>query len=269
MSFKPQKFIEDRNYAIGKSLYLFTIVLVLLAVFLGTKIISEAYSWNDTTGDYAANTISVEAVGEVNAIPDVATFSFGVVEEAESVSAAQEAASKKMNLALAYLRENGVSDEDIKTTNFSVNPRYEYGFCQGFNCPPQKRELVAYEVNQRVEVKVRELSRAGELLAGITAQNVSNLSGLSFTIDDTDALKEEARSKAVEAAREKAKRLAKDLGVRLKKVVSFSEDGGGGPIYLEARSASVGGAFEDAVVPDIPAGENTIISRVFITYEIK
>lgn len=270
MNFSPNKFIADRNYAIGKSLYFSAVVLILLSVFLATKIVSEIYTWNDTTGDYATNTITVEGRAEVQAIPDVATFSFGVNETGESVEAAQTEASKKMNLAIAYLRENGVAEEDIKTANFSVNPHYEYGFCQGIVCPPQRQEVVGYDVNQMVEVKVRDIEKAGEFLAGITAQNITNVSGLQFVIDDTDALKEEARSKAVLAARAKADKLAKDLGVKIKKVVSFYENNhGGGPVYFESKNSAFGGDVQSSVIPDLPAGENTIVSTVSVTYEIR
>jgi len=266
------RFLTDRNYAIGWALFTTALVAGFLSLFLITKVVTEVVNWTDSSGEYATNTISVNAIGEVVAVPDVATFSFGVVEEAESVEAAQEASSKKMNLAIAFLKENGVDEDDIKTTNFSVNPRYEYSFCNGFDCPPtRERQLISYEVNQRVQVKVKNTDDAGKIIAGITALEVTNLSGLQFTIDDTDALKEEAQSLAVKNARAKAERLADDLGVKLKKVINFSSnDGGYGDEfgYAEARAFdSV--SKSSAIIPDIPIGENTITSQVYITYEIK
>lgn len=264
-----ERFVTDRDFAIGKTLFVIMFAVVIFSLFLSTKIVTEVVTWYESNGEYAVNTISVEATGEVVAVPDVATFSFGIVEESESVEDAQKVASQKMNLAIAFLDEKGVSEEDIKTTNFSVNPRYEYGFCRGVECPPQTRELVGYEVNQRVQVKVKDISKAGEILAGITALSVTNISGLNFTIDDTDALKEEARSEAVLKAKEKAERLAKDLGVKLKKVVSFSENGGGRGGYAEVQSFGLKAVSEDSLVPNIPVGENTITSIVYITYEIK
>lgn len=263
------RFITDRNFAIGKTLFAAMFAIVIFSLFLSTKIVSEVVTWYESDRADITNTISVEATGEIVAVPDVATFSFGIIEESESVESAQSEASKTMNLAIALLSEKGVDGDDIKTIEFSVNPKYEYGFCRGFDCPPQTRELVGYEVSQSVQVKVRDTSKAGEILAGITALEVSSIGGLNFTIDDTDALKAEARSIAVKNAKDKAEKLAKDLGVKLKKVVSFSEDGDrGGPFYAEVKSFGIGGGAA-SVIPDLPAGENTITSRVYITYEIK
>ena len=264
-----ERFVTDRNYAIGKTLLVVATAVCILSVFLVTKIVTEVTSWYETSGEYASNTINVDAMAEVVAVPDVATFNFGVVEESESVEQAQESASKKMNLAIAFLKENGIEEKDIKTTDFSANPKYQYSTCRSFDCPPSTRELVGYEVRQTVQVKVRDTSKAGQILAGITSQEVSNISGLSFTVDDTEALKEQARNEAVQKARAKAEALADSLGVKIKKLVSFSEDSSGGPIYMEAKAYGIGGSADSAIAPELPVGENTITSRVYITYEIK
>lgn len=265
-----QRFTGDRNYAIAWTLLGAVLVSGFLSVFLITKIVSEVRIWSENGQEYATNTISVQAEGEVIAVPDIATFSFGVNITSESVESAQEESAKVMNLAIAYLTDNGIEEKDIKTTNYYVSPKYEYNYCIGINCPPQESQLVGYEVNQSVEVKVRETNKAGEILSGIGAQGVTNVSGLNFTIDDETALQDEARSKAVKEARKKAEQLAEDLGVKLKKVVSFSEDNnyGGGPEYaIRAMDGAVKSSV--SVAPQLPIGENIIISNVYITYEIR
>jgi len=121
-----------------------------------------------------------------------------------------------------------------------------------------------------MEVKVRDLAKAGELLTGIGEVGVSNVSGLSFMIEDEDNVKNEAREQAIKEAREKAKELAKQLDVSLVRIVSFNE-GGNYPIYYSrvATPEAYGMGGDAKAVPDIPTGENRIISNVTIVYEIK
>ena len=106
----------------------------------------------------------------------------------------------------------------------------------------------------------------------MTTFGINNVSGLSFTIDDEDAIYADARKDAIEKAEEKAEVLADNLGVRLGKVISFSEDnpmlyGGYGYDMAEKVSAVAPQAMRaDA---SLPQGENTYTTRVYITYELK
>lgn len=248
------------------------LVLLLLSVFLLTKTFTEIKSYRFIGGGVPiSNTITVSGEGEVFAVADIASFNFSVVEEAKTVVQAQETATKKINIALALLDKAGVEDKDIKTTAYNIYPKYEYkrSICTEFNCPPSKRELIGYEVNQSISVKIRDIEKAGEVLAEIGSIGISNVSGLNFTIDDEDELLREARKQAIDDAQDKAKELAKDLNVKLVRVVNFNESGGQ-PVY--ARFATLESKAFDGVggaVPEIPVGENKITSRVNITYEIR
>lgn len=195
-----------------------------------------------------------------------------MIEERATASEAQEQAAKKMNKILSFLKKNDVEEKDIKTTNYNVYPRYVYNreICAGGYCPPGgERELVGFEVNQTISVKVRNTDDAGGIVSGVGELGASNISGLNFTIDDEEELLKEARKKAIDEAQEKAKELAKDLGVKLVRVVSFSDFGGEPyyPRYDFAESAVLGKG--GGVVPEIPVGENKIVSSVSITYEIR
>lgn len=222
----------------------------------------------------AMNTITVSGEGEAIATADVATFTFGVSHEAETAKEAQAQVTEIMNQALAYLDEQEVEEKDVKTTNYSVYPRYDFVRiqCITFPCDDGRRELRGYEVSQSVQVKVRDLDNAGTVLGGLGEIGVTNVGGLNFSIDDPDALMREARQEAIAEAKAEAKALAEDLGVRLVRITHFSEGGRGGR-YMMAKSTA---AFfdEDAAmmlesVPEIPVGENTITSNVTITFEIR
>ena len=118
---------------------------------------------------------------------------------------------------------------------------------------------------------MRDTKKAGDLLAGVGSRGATNVSGLNFTIGDQDALNAEARGKAIDNAKAKADALAKQLGVSIVRVVGFSENGGGYPIYY-AKSAGATMGMDSAAMPPSPqiaTGQNKITSNVTITYEIR
>ncbi|MFT5352620.1 MAG: hypothetical protein ACI9GH_000481, partial [Candidatus Paceibacteria bacterium] len=236
------------------------------SIFLTLLVVDKLVAWNND-GEYAANTITVQGTGEIVAVPDVATFTYSVDITSESVESAQEEAAKKTNIVLEFLKESGIEEGDIKTVSYNASPRYEYIPCRGFDCGASERKLIGYSVNQTTLVKVRDTEKAGGILSGVGARGITNISGLNFSIDDPEALKESARSMAIEEARDKAEKLASDLGVKIKRVVNFYEEGGrGGPIMMEASFDS---AVSAKAVPELPVGENEVSVTVSVTYEIK
>lgn len=242
-------------------------VLVLLALFLLVKTWDMAFG-RDISDPY--NTITVEGTGTAAMVPDTARITFTVMESATEVGAAQDAATKRTDDALASLEEMGIEERDVKTLSYNVSPKYEYAqqpCYPGMICPTGTPRIVGYDVTQTVEVRVRDTAKAGDVLAALGGLGVQNISGPQFVVDDESAVSAEARAEAIEEARAKAKELAKELGVRLGKVVSFSEGGYGAP-YGYGKG---GGAMMDASVssvPTLPVGENETEITVMITYEI-
>ncbi len=183
------------------------VFLVFASLFLFVATIGAVRGWHEndvSTGERPQ--ITVSGKGEITAIPDIAQFSFSVTEEAKTTKEAQEKATVKTNAAIAYLRSVKIDDKDIKTVGYNVNPRYEYVKdqsvigCVGMGCPG-KQIINGYEVSQTIQVKVRDTTQAGTILAGIGDLNVTNISGLDLTIDDETKLLQQAREKAIEDAR--------------------------------------------------------------------
>jgi uncharacterized protein len=250
--------------------------LAIVILFFVAKTINEfresAYIGKDVPVN---NVISVSGKGEAVDIPDLVIFSYTVTEEGATVAAAQKKATDKTNKALAFLKESGIEDKDVKTIGYNVQPQYDYtqGICTQYSCPPGKQILRGYQVTQSIEVKVHDITKAGEILSGIGALGVQNVSGLTFTFDDEDKLKNEARNEAITDAKAKAEILAKQLNVKLVRIISFNESADYPMYYERAMSSDTYGkggvANIAAPAPSVPAGENKVISNVNITYEIR
>lgn len=248
------------------------VLLMIGSLLLVVLTLNQLRAWS-YIGRSAAepSLIRVSGKGEVFAIPDIATFTYSVVEEASTVSEAQGKATEKSNKAVKYLRDQDVAEKDIRTVAYEVHPEYEYSnaLCREGYCPPGKQTLVGYRVNQTVEVKVRKLDKAGDLLAGLGGIEVSNLSGLQFDVDDRDKIIEEARRKAITDAKKHAKTLAEDLDVRLVRIVSFEESGSYPPVFYKAYDMAERGGGLGQAAPELPPGETKVLANVTVVYEIR
>ncbi len=249
------------------------ILVIVLAVFLGIKAISALKEYSYIGKDVPVmNTVSVTGKGETYVKPDIASFNYTVLEEGKTATEAQTKATAKTNAVLDALKKADIPEKDVKTISYNMYPKYEYSnaVCTPYSCPPSKSVLVGYEVNQSIEVKVRNIEKAGDMLALVGGLNVSNVSGLSFVVDDMEAAKAEIRKQAIKDAKEKAKVLAKELGVKFDRIMSFYETGQ--DAYPPMMSGSYEGAayeFDAKVAPKLPAGENKLTTMVTITYSIK
>ena len=247
--------------------------LGMLALFLLVGTVSELRSYNYIgAGIQPSDTITVSGEGKVLAVPDTATFTFTVDEMAADVATAQGKATTAANAVTDYLKQQGIAETDIQTTDYNVNPQYQYStqICanNGF-CPPQKQTISGYEVSQTDIVKVSDITKAGTILSGVGTHGVSDVSGLTFTVADEDALDAQARDKAIADAQSKAKALASSLGVSIIRVTGFNEDQGTRPVPMYAMASGASAAPEAAVAPEISTGQNTITSDVSVTYEIR
>lgn len=253
----------------------YILVLVLVA-FVAVKTVNEIKRFNYIGEEYSGseNTLTVSGEGEVFAVADIASFNYSVIEEGESANSAGEKATEKWNQILKYLKDEGIKETDIRTINYSVNPKYAPLPPNSPYVPMVERTITGYTVTQTAQVKVRDTGKAGDILSKVGSFGVRNLSGISFTIDDESSLKQEARQKAIKDAKSKAEVLAKDLGVKLVGVANYYE-GGYYPYPTYAREESMMMDFrsmadgEALASPELPMGENRIQINVEVTYRIK
>lgn len=250
------------------------IVFILLAAFLFAQTLKTFKEYRFVGGGVpVSNVITVSGEGEAYGKPDVAEFTFSVIEEGAVVETVQSKATDRANAAKKFLADQGIEEKDIKTIGYDISPRYQYGnvVCYRDPCPPQTPKIDGYTVTETVSVKVRDTAKAGELVAGIGGLGVQNVSGLSFGIDNPDAINAEARAQAIEDAKTKASALAADLGVTLVRIVNFSEGYGGYPMPMYAKGGVAMDMAEQSAgtAPSLSPGESKVVSNVSITYEIR
>jgi uncharacterized protein len=213
------------------------------------------------TGSAAVTTlkrVSVSGVGTVSGTPDVLTINLGVRTQAPSAGAALDSASLKATALIATLKQAGVAEVDISTTDVAVWPQYTN----------DGRQVVGYEATNSVNAKLRDLKRAGSVIdaaAGAVGDAIT-LGGLNFSIDDTGPLYAKARDLAVAQARTQAEQLAKAASVGLGGIVSIDESVQqyGQPVVYPAA----GGAAADRASVPLQPGSQSIQLAVTVTFEL-
>lgn len=241
------------------------ILLMLVASFSFWKFV-DTYSQRVDSSTLKSFTVSGE--GEVIAVPDVAEFTFSVITEGKDLSVIQKENTEKMNSAIKFLKDSGIKDEDIKTQNYNVSPRYEYYPCNfGESCPPPK--IVGYNISQSVLVKARDFGKVGDLLAGVVKNGANSVSQMRLAIDDPSEFQNKAREEAIKKAKEKAVSIAKAGGFKLGDLLSIEEGGMmPTPRYAESIALGMGGGdMKDA--PNIVPGSEEIKITMTLRYEIE
>lgn len=203
--------------------------------------------------------IAVTGTGEVSGTPDTLTMSFGVSVLRETVAQAVADAAVRSDAIISALEANGVAEEDIQTTNFSIFPEYDY--------LGDEQRLRGYRVNNSVVAKIRDVDAAGGVIDAAVAEGGDEViaSGVSFSIDDDTELVAAARAAAWDDAEATAQQLADLAGVTLGAPVTISETFSSlpGP-FFEASDE----AFAAAEATPIQPGEQQVAVTLTVRFAI-
>ncbi|HUC88931.1 MAG TPA: SIMPL domain-containing protein [Candidatus Paceibacterota bacterium] len=249
-------------------------LLIVISLFTLAKFVNEIKASDYIgRGNQPANTISVQGTGDVMAVSDIATLNINLSKDGTTTKEAQDLLNQSIAKTLTYLKSQKIDDKDIKSEYGGLSPKYSYSqiVCMAYPCPTQNPKIIGYTATQSITVKIRAVDSASDVRTGLANIGVTDISGPTFSIDNQDSLNDQARAKAITDAKNKAEVLANELGVKLGKVVTFSENGNSPyPVIYEAKSMMASGSAPAAVpAPVLPTGENKITSNVSITYEIR
>lgn len=237
--------------------------LALLATLFAFGLVATACSSQAEDTDAPQRTVTVTGHGEARAAPDIAHLSAGVRTQAADAKAALAANTAEMNKVFVAMRQAGIADKDMQTSNVSVRPLYA-------SHPPgqpqtEPAKIIGYQVSNTVNVVVRDLSKLGTDLDAFVGAGANQLYGVSFDIANPDPLLDKAREAAVKDAMRKADLLTKAAGVKLGKLLTMSESSSSGPVPKLALARA---AMEAAPVPTA-AGEQSVEARVNLTFAIE
>ncbi|MDJ0922897.1 MAG: SIMPL domain-containing protein [Henriciella sp.] len=207
-------------------------------------------------------TLSISATGEVKREPDIAFVSAGVTTEAETASEAMRANASAMNGVFEALDAANVARRDMQTSNFSLQPRYDYS-----NRPSgsSSSRLVGYTASNQLTVRVRDLDALGETMDALVEAGGNTFSGLRFALEDDRAAKDEARGLAMRDAIARAELYAAASGYEVARIVTISESGGYDPQPRMMKAAR----SEMASSTPVASGEVGYSVTVNVVFELR
>jgi uncharacterized protein YggE len=206
--------------------------------------------------------IWVTGEGKVTVTPDVAIVNLGAEAQAKTVEMARKQAEEAMTAVMTELDSYGIAEEDIKTQQFSIYPVRQWY---------EDREiLIGYRVVNMVNVKIREIDDAGNIIDAVAAAggDYIRINSISFTVDDPTEYYEEVRELAMEDAESKAEQLADLSGVSLGKPTYINEGSIYSPVTRDVYYAEDEVLAPGATTPISP-GETDIRLTVQVVYSIQ
>ncbi len=163
-------------------------------------------------------TISVTGTGRTTLIPDRFSFTAGVRTVAPTVEDAVNQNNTRTAAVIAALKKAGATDQEIRTSNFSIYPQQVYEERQ----PPR---VTGYQVTNNVTVTKREIATAGRLLQVAISAGVNETSSLNFEVSDLARGRDQGLKAAFDDARAKAALLAQAAGRTLGRALVITEGG--------------------------------------------
>lgn len=217
------------------------VIFVIIAWFVLGFSLEQTYA---DEGDYkyiedSAPRVIVEGIGRLTAKPDEAEVRLGIVNEETYLKKAFEKQTKSMNEVISAIKDLGIKEDDIKTTHYSVIPRYKDNKSIG---GWGRQKPSSFEVSHQLTVKIRDLQKVGDIIDTVIEQGAIFIYDLEFNSSKIEELEKEVRLKAAKNAREKAQILAEGTGFKLGRVLKVDEAKIEPPYLRRAQ----GRAFEEA-----------------------
>lgn len=243
-------------------LYLIIVILSIAIVVIAAGLYSVAVAgtagvklFNVTTPGQKLLYVSGSASTFV--VPDTVSISLGVLTQAPSARETSDKNAVSMNAVISALKNQGLTDKEIRTSVFSIQPVYSYPKDGG------APTITGYSASNNVVVTTRMVGNVSDILDKSVAAGANQVNGISFMVSEEKQkqIHDDLLAGAVKDARGKADKLAENLGVKITGVSSTSISEGGIP-----QPMALG--INEKAAP-IQPGQTEVSLSVQVTYIIE
>ncbi len=209
----------------------------------------------ETAAPDATLTVTGSAVVTLQA--DYAQITVGVSTKAKTVEQASRENTAAIHAVIAALKEAGVKEEDIATSNYSVNANYDYSSAS--------QKLTGYQVTNQLTVIIRDMAHIGATLDKATAAGANSIYNIQFLSTQADAAQDEAMGYAVADALRKAKLLADAAGLSLGGILAIEENNSGYYVTARTYDSKLEAVAGNSILPD----DTSVSAQVKVVFELK
>lgn len=234
----------------------------IIAMLFVTALIMWPFLEASANDKPAPRTLDLTASADMKVKPDLAYISSGVETNARTAKRAVAQNSKQMTKIIAALKEIGLKDEDIQTSNFSIQPQYEsYENRKTNNRPPR---IVGYKVNNDLFLTIKNVEKVGDILDTLVSLGSNRISNISFAVRERDKYLDQVREKAMLKAFDRARLYTRAAGVKLGNVLSIRESQNFRAAPMARKRNFVA---QESSVP-IAAGSQSLQIQVTVRWEL-
>lgn len=214
--------------------------------------------------DVQRNVINVVGKGEISVKPDIAYVSIGVDTQGKTAQEAQKANAEKISKITTLLKTTWqISDKDIQSTQFYVQPNYTYDAKAG-------QKLQGYNAHHTLVVAYRDLEKVGKLLDAASTAGANNIDNVRFSVENRDQFEAQVIEKAMANADLKAGVIAKAAKRQLGIVLVVSQGDTSDPVVFQnAKMEMMDAASKSGSSTAVQAGEIKVSTQLSVQYEIK
>jgi uncharacterized protein YggE len=202
--------------------------------------------------------ITITGTSKVKFTPDIAYLTVGTSTDGKTASEAWKKNVELVKKLFARLKELGVPEKDLQTSNVNISARYVYP-------KDEPAQLVGYTASYDLTITARKLSEIGKLLDSAVNCGANKRMGIRFECSDPEKLLDKARVGAIAEARRKAEIYARGAGAKLRTVKSIVE-GNYSPYRTYRFEYAPAMALKDNL--PIAAGEHELSVSVTVTWTL-
>lgn len=212
------------------------------------------------------NKISMTSRETVEVVPDMAEISLTIRTEDKSASVCQQENTEQLNQLLEYIKGLGYNEESVKTSGFSLNPRYKW--------TNNEQILTGYEMYTNVIVTDVPMDQVGTMLTEAVVNGANEIDSVSYFSSQYDQAYNQALAKAIELSKEKGEALAAASGKKLGGVLNImemSDNQYGRYVNADLRAtneAAKAMAAADSAVMDVMPGEMQVTAEITVEFEL-
>ena len=206
--------------------------------------------------------ISVTGTAEIKVPPDEVQLRLGIDSHDKDLAVAKASNDQRIKKLMALAHAAGVEAKNIQTSALTMGPEYT---------DEKIPKLLGYRVSQTVSIILTDVSKYEDLMTGFLKVGVNRVDGIDFLVADPRKYREDARLKAVRAAREKANKMAAELGQSLGKPWELTEEAAPETTgYVSANfQQRIYAGMPDQEASTIAGGEVTIRSIVRVSFQLE
>ena len=193
---------------------------------------------------------------ELRLPPDRALLTIGIESRGRTAAGAATANVRPVKRVRDTLDAIGFSRDSVLVTGYAVQPNQDYEHAD---------KIVDYEASTTLEVRLRALSRLGEVFDAVLGAGATSISRVQFESDTLEAARRHALGMALAHARADAGALATAAGGRLGRLLGVNTGGTGVASY---RMDELG--LRSVMPASVYAGGAPIVTReVFVSVAIQ